>query len=250
VRRIALAVAAAIAGLSTVVLGPISPASAEDADCTPYVLDHTKSQLLSGHMGAINAGVAKMTALGANVRVRVEEGFPEGAGQYIDAMQAKCGSWRGADGRLDKNMVVIVYATSVNGDYAQRPARIRVGSRWGLDDKTLNKLIVDNMRPNLLKYNKDDQSTWPDVAAGITAGENALADKMKPYNYWPWIIGGVICVFVIVGLAVWLSGRGGRYSRGTGGNYYGGSTFISPTHYSGSSGGGFSSGGDSGSVNC
>ena len=252
-RRIALAVAAAVAGLSTVVLGPVNPAMAEDADCTPYVLDHTTNHLLAGQINEINGGVAKMTSLGANVRIRVEENFPDGAEGYIASMLTKCPSWRGTKSQVDTNMVLLIYATSVNGDYSQRPARIVVGSHWaedrGMDDGTLNKLIVNDMRPTLLKYSKDNPSTWQDVPDGIAAGEKALADDMKPTNYWPWIIGGSIVLVVIIGGCIWYarSGRGsGGYYRG-GGNYYGGSTFIGGSSDFGGGGGG---GGDSGSVNC
>lgn len=246
-RRIALAIATAIAGLSTVLLGPISPAMAEDADCTPYVLDHTANHLLTSQMDAINAGVAKMTSLGANVRIRVEENFPDGAEGYIASMLAKCPSWRGTKSQVDTNMVLLVYATSVNGDYTQRPARIVAGSHWaedrGMDDATLNKLIVKNMRPTLLKYSKDNQATWPDVATGIVAGEKSLADDMKPTNYWPWIIGGAIVLVLIIWGVVWLSrGNGGGSGRG----YSSSSTFIDTS----GGGGGWSGGGDSGSVNC
>lgn len=258
-RRFAPIVAAVAIGLGSLLLGPITPATAEDPTCTPFVLDHTKAELLAGHMDAIDAGVAKMNALGANVRIRVEEGFPDGADGYVVSMLAKCPSWRGTKSRVDTNMILMVYATSVNSDYSQRPARILVGSHWshdrGLDDGTLNKLIVNDMRPTLLKYNKDDQATWPDVAAGIVAGENALAGKMKPYNWTPIIVWGVVIVAAVILLLVWLarkgvfSGGGGGY-RGYGG--YGGTTIISTTNYGGGdSGGGFSSGGgDSGSVNC
>lgn len=187
-RRIAMAVAAVI-GLSTLVPSPTTPAVIEGADCTLYVMDDTANNLVIGQ-GRPYEGASKMLSLGAEVRVRAAENFPHGADGYIADMVAKCPSW------LDAKMVIIAYAPATDGDYTNPAIKIVVGSYWaqkrGMDGETLDKIVTNLMRPTLAKYNKDDPATWPDVADGIAAGEDAVAAHMKPANLWPWIIGGLI----------------------------------------------------------
>ena len=155
-----------VIGLGVVCLADGSPAVAQaaidTASCDLATYDPA-GQLVEGAL--LPGAVARLTTLGALVRVRVEAGLGADIDGHVARLEAACSSWR-TDGRRAPNLLVVavlpdVRRTAVYYGASYAPA---LDGRW-------TDIETNVMNPAF---------RLGDVAGGLAAGLGSIADAIGP----------------------------------------------------------------------